>query len=418
MILQRWFKGILFRRRTKPIFVERGKGFVLGPSILGRSITLETTIHHHFMIIQRVARRIQRCFRRWSLRMRLNCLINIAEYASQIDSNEVYLEQTMYRNLELIFKTATGAPWHKPKDEQTVVIRKIAGRERQTLSKTRVHVYSDTPQALFERRFRFEVSAKTHKICLSFSSQVDRSGRYSVSNLPAWFQRKTNSEIPKITFRKKSSTFLNNIMALIHMQPHPVNDGAPTVINISSLRDARLENDMMNTKLVKICLPSVEEARNRAVVMALLTCNMRMSSNSFVRLYTKRDFTVQRRVGRTYRQIRQIWRENKLWDDDIRTFLAPSSIFLKQLHNGLIRKREEPYMTLLRARPKEKKTHFERFIVLGDADPRDVEERLGSALVYNQVIEKLQTTQNPLLADEDMRDDPNFIRQKYLYRGQ
>jgi hypothetical protein len=56
---------------------------------------------------------------------------------------------------------------------------------------------------------------------------------------------------------------------------------------------------------------------------------------------------------------------------------------LKQLHNGLIRKREEPYMTLLRARPKEKKTHFERFIVLGDADPKDVEERLGSALVYN-----------------------------------
>jgi len=40
-------------------------------------------------------------------------------------------------------------------------------------------------------------------------------------------------------------------------------------------------------------------------------------------------------------------------------------------------------MTLLRARPKEKKTHFERFIVLGDANPRDVEERLGSALVYN-----------------------------------
>ena len=48
-------------------------------------------------------------------------------------------------------------------------------------------------------------------------------------------------------------------------------------------------------------------------------------------------------------------------------------------------------MTLLRARPKEKKTHFERFIVLGDAEPREVEERLGRAFIYNQVIDKMNT---------------------------
>jgi len=51
---------------------------------------------------------------------------------------------------------------------------------------------------------------------------------------------------------------------------------------------------------------------------------------------------------------------------------------LSQAHNGVIRKREEPYRTLLRARPKEKKSHLERFIVLGDADPRHVEDSLGS----------------------------------------
>ena len=117
MILQRWFKGILFRRRTKPIFKERGKYFVLGPSMVGRLITLENTLYSHYVIIQRVARRIQRSFRRWRLRIRLSCLINIAEYASQIDSNELYLEQTTYRYLESIFKRATGAPWHKPKEE-------------------------------------------------------------------------------------------------------------------------------------------------------------------------------------------------------------------------------------------------------------------------------------------------------------
>jgi hypothetical protein len=116
MILQRWFKGILFRQRTKPIFKERGKNFVLGPSIAGRLITLENTLYSHYVIIQRVARRIQRSFRRWRLRMRLSCLINIAEYASQIDSNELYLEQTAYRNLGHIFNTATGAPWYKLKE--------------------------------------------------------------------------------------------------------------------------------------------------------------------------------------------------------------------------------------------------------------------------------------------------------------
>ena len=74
-------------------------------------------------------------------------------------------------------------------------------------------------------------------------------------------------------------------------------------------------------------------------------------------------------------------------------------------------------MTLLRARPKEKKTHFERFIVLGDAEPREVEERLGRALIYNQVIDKMNT-QNPQSNQESVRDEPSYIKQKYLYLGQ
>lgn len=46
---------------------------------------------------------------------------------------------------------------------------------------------------------------------------------------------------------------------------------------------------------------------------------------------------------------------------------------------------------MLRARPREKKSHFERFIVLGDADPKHVEERLGNALVSHEVISRLQS---------------------------
>ena len=75
---------------------------------------------------------------------------------------------------------------------------------------------------------------------------------------------------------------------------------------------------------------------------------------------------------------------------------------LGQAHNGLIRKREEPYRTLLRAKPKEKKSHLERFIVLGDADPRHVEERLGNELVSNQIMSHLNAdgTRNDKAAGE------------------
>ena len=75
----------------------------------------------------------------------------------------------------------------------------------------------------------------------------------------------------------------------------------------------------------------------------------------------------------------------------------PAKMTESQLHNGIVRKREEPYTTLLRARPKDKKSHFERFIVLGDADPRHVEERLGNALVSNEVISKLKAQDSELM---------------------
>ena len=45
---------------------------------------------------------------------------------------------------------------------------------------------------------------------------------------------------------------------------------------------------------------------------------------------------------------------------------------------------------MIRARPREKKFGHDRLIVLGDADPKHVEERLGSALVSNEVFDKLK----------------------------
>lgn len=143
---------------------------------------------------------------------------------------------------------------------------------------------------------------------------------------------------------------------------------------------------MFSTKLVKITLPTVEEARNRATVLALLTANYRKSSNSFVRLFTRQDFVGLYRSAQTYQLLRTLRRDFKISDPEADFLLEPTAKTNCQQHNGIIRKREEPYTTLLRARPRDKKSHFERFIVLGDADPRHVEERLGNALISNEVI--------------------------------
>ena len=146
---------------------------------------------------------------------------------------------------------------------------------------------------------------------------------------------------------------------------------------------------MLNTKLIKLKLPSVKEAKNRAIVLALLTCNYRKSSNSFVRFFTQKDFE-QLRSRQTYQSIRTLWFNYKLEDDDIGTYLAAQAITSAQPHSGLIRKREEPFSSLIRARPREKKFGHDRLIVLGDADPKHVEERLGSALISNEVFDKLK----------------------------
>ena len=58
MILQRWFKGILFRRRLKPLFIQNNNKFVLIRSLVNREVTFENTIYSHFVLIQRIARMI------------------------------------------------------------------------------------------------------------------------------------------------------------------------------------------------------------------------------------------------------------------------------------------------------------------------------------------------------------------------
>ena len=45
--------------------------------------------------------------------IRISTLSKIATYVAAIDSKEIYLEQTMYKNLTKIHQKAIGAPWYK-----------------------------------------------------------------------------------------------------------------------------------------------------------------------------------------------------------------------------------------------------------------------------------------------------------------
>ena len=137
-----------------------------------------------------------------------------------------------------------GAKWHKlPQPKKPVRSSKFPRKLNTTVNKEsgedlEHNNFANEFEAFFERRFRFEVSAKEFELHISYTNKTDRAGRYSESNLPIWFQRKCNTEIPKIVASKRRSMFQNNILALIHMTSElRKNEGAPHVIQLSDLYD-------------------------------------------------------------------------------------------------------------------------------------------------------------------------------------
>lgn len=106
---------------------------VLAGSLLGRPITAENTLQVHFIMMQRIARRIARVWRKRCLSIRIKALSNIAKYVADIDSNEVYLEQTMYLNLQDIYKKTMSPAWDKtnqPQDKKpTITPKKKHGKK-------------------------------------------------------------------------------------------------------------------------------------------------------------------------------------------------------------------------------------------------------------------------------------------------
>ena len=140
------------------------------------------------------------------------------------------------------------------------------------------------------------MSPKDYTLRLNFPPAVDLTGRYSTHNLPLWFTRLVDAEIPQIpnaTDKKRISKFRNQIMSLIHIQPYQINSGAPIVQNYAEISHHPIVQGLGNLKFVKLELPTLQEAKNRAVCLALLTSSIWLGSNSFVRFYTGSDFNRQ-----------------------------------------------------------------------------------------------------------------------------
>ena len=72
---------------------------------------------------------------------------------------------------------------------------------------------------------------------------------------------------------------------LIHLQSFPANSNkAPAILSLSQILDQTQSKDM---NFVKIHNISEIETRNRAVLIALMTCKYLRGPQSFVRMYTQ-----------------------------------------------------------------------------------------------------------------------------------
>ena len=138
----------------------------------------------------------------------------------------IYLEQTLYINLERIFEQVSSKPWQDPhqrlETENTSKPRTpskssiIVSRKGKKLSNPSYH---ETFEAFYERRFKYEVSNKDGKVRIAYGSAADRTGRYGESTMPTWFRRATNSDIPILPAKRRLTKFANKILSLVHVQP-------------------------------------------------------------------------------------------------------------------------------------------------------------------------------------------------------
>ena len=138
---------------------------------------------------------------------------------------------------------------------------------------------------------------------------------------------------------------MNNVMSLIHLLPN-ANGGTEPATTAESLSEiitssgdpggAKIEEDMKDAKFIKIVFPTVKEARNRAIVLALLTCKLHKARKTFVHLFTHANFSKENNSLAAYHKIRKMRQvylrkspQKSSFLMDMKSILAPKYIQAK-----------------------------------------------------------------------------------------
>ena len=272
--IQSVFRGYLFRKRIN---------HENGPSFNDRIVERRAVIY------------IQRWWQWYKIRERINALTNIKQYVSKIDSENLYLEENLYKNLNKIVM------------ECSFVTR--------------------FPEQLFQFDFNpgFEACIKQRDW-----DYLNISKRFENNAIPVWMNLQLSSEF----YNDNTKTEYNsNIMALLHY----VKSSLSIIDNKSCIKGKE-----HTVRFIKCGFESIQESKQRALIVALLT--YRLSKKLFIPFYTdemmKKPLILMnlRNLWSVYRT--HDWRENinhlekkRILDEEMYTF-----------HSGLIISAEDQYL--------------------------------------------------------------------------
>lgn len=196
------------------------------------------------IIEKRAANCIQAHWSNWKMKKRMHALSNIKQHIDQIQDNRIYVEQSIYQNLN-----------------------EIAAQ---------VH----SQYRFMEQSIMFDFNPHTYQIYMQVQENIPMDGsvpsRYSRTSVPQWFQ------LPLRTPDFIQTSNVNNLLALFHF-----NVGDCRVVPATHIIDYQKQQIDVDKSCyyIEISTSSVEEAKKRALVLAYLTYDVR--THNFVRLNTR-----------------------------------------------------------------------------------------------------------------------------------
>ncbi|CDW82611.1 leucine-rich repeat and iq domain-containing protein 3 [Stylonychia lemnae] len=247
-------------------------------------------------IMEIIDKRAAFCIQRWwsntKLRKRMVALTNLKRHIDKIQSLEIFIEQSLYVNIEQIVSTI------------------------------------QQQQKFEEQNFSFDFSMLNHQISLKQAEKDKLRLRYTSQAIPKWFD--LNFRITDFS----STNHHNNLLAFFHY-----NEGDCQILPINYVIDYeknQLDIDR-NLYFLKMKCSSIDEARRRVLTMALLTYDIHQ--HLFLQMHTAdmlqdpfmvmNIYAIKKRFGIS--QNHELSQRQKLVD-------IKSNFYdqLKQNHQGLI----------------------------------------------------------------------------------